>query len=67
MVYILSLSIVSLIPGCSLSISSYKAPFRLSDTSASVPRFWLFWGLVFGSFFVKDLLQINRDIDWQGY
>lgn len=45
MLCILSLSIVSLIPGCSVSISSYKAPFRLSDTSASVLWLWIFLGL----------------------
>lgn len=54
MLCIFSLSIVSLIPGCSPSVSSLKALFRLSDTSASVPWLWLFWDLLFGSFYVKD-------------
>lgn len=46
---------MSSILGYSLSVSSsYKVPSRHSDTSASVPWLWLLWGLLFGSFCVKD-------------
>lgn len=52
--------LLSLIPGCSLSVSSYKVPFRLSDTSVSVPWLLFFLGLLFRSFFVKDRPSTNK-------
>lgn len=37
-----------------LNSSSYKVLSGYPDTSASVPWLWLLWGLLFGSFYVKD-------------